>query len=110
MVRGWGILGGGVCRWGMRSQSEIEAELRDKKKLLGNSDEMDRRVRPYINALEWILSGPADQVGAVRVSEWGRFEKAMLAARTQDGKIFVSEEVPNEGVYSLLRYSRPSDN
>lgn len=93
----------------MRSRQEIEKELREKERLLGNSDELDAQVRPYINALEWILEGEAEQIGAVRISEWNRFEKAILCARTEGGKLFIDEKTDAEGVYSLLRYERITD-
>ena len=98
------------CSGGMRSRQEIEAELNEKRGMMGRSQEMDANVRPYVQALEWVLQGGADQIGAVRVSEWNQFDAAILCARTSDDKMFVSEEIPQEGIYSLLRYERVSDN
>ena len=99
-----------VCSGGMRSRQEIEAELREKRRMMGRSSEMDANVQPYVNALEWVLSGSADQIATIRVDEWGQFDAAVLCARTSDDKLFLEEEVPQEGIYSLLRYEWHPDN
>lgn len=88
----------------MRSRQEIESELRSKEEMLGTSEELDANVRPYVQALEWVLSGEADQIGALRVSEWNDHNVAILSARTHDGKLLLNERTDAEGVYSLLRY------
>jgi len=88
----------------MRVRDEIEAELAQKREMVGKSDELDSRVRPYINALEWVLDGEAEQVGAVRVGKWNDFDGGILGARTSDGKLFLNEEDSRLGVYSLLFY------
>ena len=94
----------------MRSQAEIEKELAQKERMLGNSEAMDQNVRPYVEALKWVLEGEAEQIGAVRIGEWNQFDKAVLCARTNGGKLFISETVPDNGVYSLLRYERITDS
>lgn len=93
----------------MRSRQQIERELSQKRDMMGQSDEMDANVRPYVQALEWVLSGDAEQIGAIRVGEWNQFDGAILGARTSDDKLFLNEEVSELGVYSLLRYERVSD-
>ena len=94
----------------MKSRQQIESELSEKRQLIEESDsaEFEGRLRQYIEALEWVLDGSADQIGAVRVGEWQDFEAAVLAARTNDGKLFLSEEVDQDGVYALLRFDRDS--
>lgn len=110
-MRKWcrGLFWVGLCSGGMRSRQQIEAELNEKRSMLGRSQDLDANVKPYVQALEWVLSGDADQIGAVRVTEWNDFDAAILCARTSDDKMFVSEEVPQEGIYSLLRYERVTD-
>lgn len=95
---------------GMRSRQQIEAELAQKREMLGTSEEMDANVKPYVQALEWVLSGEAEQIGAIRVSKWNDFNAAILTARTSDDKLFVNEEIDSEGIYSLLKYSRVTEN
>lgn len=94
---------------GMRSRQQIEAELTQKRDMMGQSEELDANVRPYVQALEWVLDGDAEQIGAVRVGEWNDFNAAILSARTSDDKLFINEEVDELGIYSLLRYERVSD-
>lgn len=93
----------------MRSRQQIEAELSQKRDMMGRSDELDANVRPYIQALEWVLSGDAEQIGALKVSEWNDHRAAILGARTNDDKIFINETVEEDAIYSLLKYERVTD-
>lgn len=94
----------------MRSRQQIERELEERREMMGRSNELDAKVRPYIQALEWVLEGDASQIGALKISEYNNFDAAVLCARTSGGKLFINEEVGDGGIYSLIRYERVTDS
>jgi hypothetical protein len=93
----------------MRSRQEIEDEIREKKRMIesAGSDEFTARVQPYVDALDWVLSGEAEQVGVIRVGGHNAYyTEAVLGARATDGSLIIERVDETDGHYSLLRHNR----
>lgn len=72
-----------------------------------DSDAFTARVQPYVDALEWVLSGEAEQVGVIRVGGHNAFyTEAILGARGTDGSLIIEKIDETPGHYSLLRHNR----
>jgi len=88
----------------MRPREEIERKISERESQMGASDELDEKMRIYIQALEWVLDGEMEERARMKMSEYHpHFDELIFGGRTDETRIFPQEKTSDEGVYILMR-------
>ena len=88
----------------MRTREEINRKIAEREEQMGFSDELDEKMRIYVNALEWVLDGEMEERARLKMSEYGvHFDEVVFGGRTGERKIYPQEITDEDGVYILMR-------
>lgn len=91
----------------MKLPEQVEDEISEKEDMAEKSDEMEKRVRPYIQALEWVLEGEAEEKARLGLSNHDpHFDEIIFGGRTGERKIVPQMKSDDSGVYVVLRIDK----
>lgn len=91
----------------MRTPEQIQEKIDEMESDIEGNDEVQQRMRMYVEALEWVLDGDEDVIFGEKVDKIqmvpGVFDEVHIGASVSDRKNYVAGKTQEPGIYYLVR-------